>query len=125
MGADQGTTGRSDRLDRCGDKKIREHSRPGEGNVVATVEGRPIVAECKMGPLVHKARRTEQSLLKAALGQVLLFDVSADDIAVAAVPDTPVFCKFAETWWRRPLVKRAGVWIALMARASGDSGLAL
>jgi hypothetical protein len=110
---------------RRGDKTIRVHSLPGEGDVVATVDGRRIVAECKKGPLVHKARRTEHSLLTTALGQALLFDVSADDIVIAAVPDTPVFRKFAETWRSRPLVRRTGIRIALVARAGGVSGLAL
>ena len=43
---------------RRGDKTIRVHSRPGEGDVVATVDGRRIVAECKKGPLVRKARKS-------------------------------------------------------------------
>jgi hypothetical protein len=72
--------------------------------VVATVDGRHIVAECKKGPLVRKPGNPEYPLLITALGQALLFEVSADDIVVAAVPDTPVFGKLAETWWSRPLV---------------------
>ena len=61
----------------------------------------------------------------AALGQALLFDVSADDIVVAAVPDTPVFAKLAESWQSRPLVRRAGIRIALVARHGTVSGLDL
>jgi hypothetical protein len=110
---------------RRGDKTIRVHSRPGEGDVVATVDGRRIIAECTKGPLVHKARRAEHSLLMTALGQALLFDVSADDIVVAAVPDTPVFRRLAETWRKRPLVRRAGIRIALVARDGAVSGLDL
>jgi hypothetical protein len=91
---------------RRGDKTIRVHSRPGGGDVIATVDGRRIVVECTKGPLVHKAGRAEHSLLTTALGQALLFDVSADDIVVAAVPDTPVFRKLAEIWRSRPLVRR-------------------
>ena len=34
---------------RRGDKTIRLHSRPGEGDVVAQVNGRRIVAKCKQG----------------------------------------------------------------------------
>jgi len=108
---------------RRGDKTIRVHSRPGEGDVVATVDGRRIIAECTKGPLVHTAGRTEHSLLTTALGQALLFDVSADDIVVAAVPDTPVFRRLAEVWWSRPLVRRAGIKIALVARDGAVSGL--
>jgi hypothetical protein len=110
---------------RRGDKTIRVHSRPGEGNVVATVDGRRIVAECKKGPLVRKPGNPEYPLLTTTLGQALLFDVSADDIVVAAVPDTPVFRKLAETWRSRPLVRRAGIRIALVARNGAVSGLDL
>ncbi|MPR09182.1 hypothetical protein FS320_19775 [Microvirga tunisiensis] len=108
---------------RRGDKTIRVHSRPGEGNVVATVDGRRVVAECKKGPLIHKPGSPEYPLLTTALGQALLFDVSADDIVVAAVPDTPIFRKLAETWRSRLLVRRAGIRIALVARDGVVSGL--
>jgi hypothetical protein len=108
---------------RRGDKTIRVHSRPGEGDVVATVDGRRIVVECTKGPLVHKPGRAEHSLLTTALGQALLFEVSADDIVVAAVPDTPVFRKLAETWRERPLLRRAGLRIVLVARDGAVSGL--
>jgi hypothetical protein len=107
------------------DKTIRVHSRPGEGDVVATVEGRRIIAECTKGPLVHKPGRVEHSLLTTALGQTLAFEVLADDIVVAAVPDTPVFRKLAETWRRRPLVRRAGILVALVARDGAVSGIDL
>ncbi|WP_262030471.1 hypothetical protein [Microvirga sp. Mcv34] len=108
---------------RRGDKTIRVHSRPGEGDVVATVDGRRIIAECTNGPLVHKAGRAEHSLLTTALGQTLLFDVSADDIAVVAVPDTLFFRRLAEVWRERPLVSRAGIKIALVNRNGTVVGL--
>jgi hypothetical protein len=108
-----------------GDKTIRVHSRPGEGDVVAVVDGRRIAVECTKGPLVHKPGRAEHSLLTTALGQALLFEVSADDIVVAAVPDTPVFRKLAEDWRERPLVRRASLRIVLVARDGTVSGLDL
>lgn len=110
---------------RRGGKTIRVHSRPGEGDVVATVDGRRIVAECKKGPLVRKPGSPEYPLLTTALGQALLFHVAADDIVVAAVPDTPVFRMLAESWQSRPLVRRAGIRIALVARDGAVSGLDL
>jgi hypothetical protein len=110
---------------RRNDKTIRVHSRPGEGDVVATIDGRRVVAQCRRGPLVRKPGSPEYALLTAALGQALLFDVSADDIVVTAVPDTPVFRKLAETWQSRPLVRRAGIRIALVARDGAVSGLDL
>jgi hypothetical protein len=39
---------------RRGDKTIRVHSRPGEGDVVAAIDGRRIGAVCKKGSLVRK-----------------------------------------------------------------------
>lgn len=110
---------------RRGDKTIRVHSRPGEGDVVGTVDGRRVVAECTKGPLIRKVGSQEYLLLKTALGQALLFEVSADDIVVAAVPDTPVFRKLAETWRSRPLVRRSSIRIALVARGGVVLGLDL
>ena len=110
---------------RRGDKTIRVHSRPGEGDVVTQVNGRRIVARCKKGPLVRKPGGPEYPLLTTVLGQAILFEVSADDIVVAAVPDTPVFRKLAETWRCRPLVRRTGIRIALVARDGAVSGLDL
>jgi hypothetical protein len=110
---------------RRGDKTIRVHSRPGEGDVVTTVEGRRIIAECQKGSLVRRAGQAEHSLLMTALGQALLFDVSADDIVIAAVPDTPVFRRLVETGRKRPLVRRAGIRLVLVARDGSASGLDL
>jgi hypothetical protein len=110
---------------RRGDKTIRVHSRPDDGDVVATIDGRRIVADCTKGPLLHKTGRAEHSLLTTALGQALLFDVPADDIVVTVVPDTPVFRGLAKTWRNRPLVRRAGIRIALVARDGAVSGFDL
>ena len=110
---------------RRGDKTIRVHSRPGEGDVVAqsTAAGSSRNAAKDRSP--ESPEEPEQSLLTTALGQALLFEISAEDIVVAAVPDTPVFRKLAETWRCRPLVKRTGIRIALVARDGAVSGLDL
>ncbi|WP_147023517.1 hypothetical protein, partial [Microvirga aerophila] len=110
---------------RRGDKTIRMHSRPGEGDVVATVSGRRIVAECQKGPLVRTAGGREHSLLTTSLGQALLVDVTADDIVIVALPATPVFRRLAEAWRERPLVRRAGIRIVLVGRDGSVSGLDL
>jgi hypothetical protein len=110
---------------RRGDKTIRVHSRPGEGDVVAQINSRRIVAACQKGPLARRPGSPEYPLLATALGQALLFDVSADDIVMAAVPDTPVFRRLAEAWWKRPLVRRAGIRIVLVGRDGVVSGLDL
>jgi hypothetical protein len=108
---------------RRGDKTIRVNSRPGEGDVVTTVAGRRIIAECQKSHLVRMAGQTEHSLLTTALGQALLFDVSADDVVIAAVPDTLVVRRFAEAWRKRQLVRRAGIRIVLVGRDGSASGL--
>ncbi|WP_445505346.1 hypothetical protein [Microvirga sp. G4-2] len=110
---------------RRGDKTVRVHSRLGEGDVVAQFNGRRIIAACKKGPLARKVGSLEFQLLTAALGQAMLFDVSGDDIVVAAVPDTPVFHRLAEAWRERPLIKRAGIRIALVPRHGEVIGLDL
>ena len=110
---------------RRGDKTIRVHSRPGEGDVVATIDGHRIIAKCRKGPLARKPGRLEHALLTTALGEALLFDIAGDDIVVAAVPDTPVFRHLVETWRRRLLVRRAGIRIALVAGGGAVSGLGL
>jgi hypothetical protein len=110
---------------RRGDKTIRVHSRPGEGDVITTINGRRIIAECQKGPLARRHASPEYSLLTTALGQALLFDVSADDIVIAAVPDTPAFRGLAEAWRKRPLVRRAGIRIVLVSRDNVVSGLDL
>ena len=63
-------------------------------------------------------------LLTTALGEALLFDI-ADDIVVVGVPDTPAFRQLAKTWRTRPLVRRAGIRIALVPRNGAVSGLDL
>lgn len=108
---------------RRNDKTIRVHSRPSEGDVVATIDGRRIIARCRKGTLVRKPGSSEYALLTAALGQALLFEVSAGDIVVAAVPDTPAFRRLAEVWRERPLIKKAGIRIALVARNGTVAGL--
>lgn len=110
---------------RRGDKTIRVHSRPGEGDVVAQINGCRIIAECQKGPLARRSGSPEYPLLTTALGQALLFDVSAGDIVVAAVPDTPIFRRLAEAWRKRPLVRRAGIRIVLVGRDGVISGLDL
>lgn len=108
---------------RRNDKTIRVHSRPSESDVVATIDGRRIVARCKRGTLIRKPGSSESALLTAALGQALLFDVSSDDLVVAAVPDSPAFRRLAEAWRERPLVKKAGIRIALVAHDGTVKGL--
>lgn len=49
------------------DRTLRVHSRPGVGDVVASVDGRRVIAECKKGPPQGKKGSPERPLLSAAL----------------------------------------------------------
>jgi hypothetical protein len=108
---------------RRGNKTIRVHSRASGGDVVARVDGRRIIAACQKGPLVRRTGGPESPLLTMALGQALLFDVDTNDIVVVAVPDTPAFHRLADVWRGRPLLKRAGIQLALVHRNGAVFGL--
>ena len=71
-------------LYRRGHATLRVHSRSGQGDVEATVNGRRIIAECKKGPLTKKPGSPEYPLLTTAIGQALLFDANETDLVVAA-----------------------------------------
>ena len=73
-------------LYRRGNATLRVHSRSGQGDVEATVNGRRIIAECKKGPLVKKPGSPEYPLLTTAIGQALLFDADDADLLVFKVP---------------------------------------
>lgn len=108
---------------RRGPAALEIHSRSGSGDVVTTINGRRVIAECKKGPLVKRPGSPEYPLLTAALGQALLFNAGPDDIVVAAVPDTPAFRRIADAWRQRPGVVRSGIRIALVSRTGAVSGL--
>lgn len=110
---------------RRGAATLEVHSRSGSGDVVATIGGRRVIAECKKGPLVKQPGSPEYPRLTEALGQALLFDARPDDVVVAAVPDSPTFRRIADAWRLRPRVAQSGIQIALVARSGLVSGLVL
>jgi hypothetical protein len=101
------------------------HSRSGIGDVEATIDGRRVIAECKKGPLTKKQGSPEYPLLTSAIGQALLFKAAAEDVVIAAVPDTPTFQRIASEWRQRPRLQQAGIQIVLVARSGAVSGLSL
>lgn len=103
-------------------KTLQLHSRPGVGDVVINWRDRRVIAECKKGPLIQKKGSPERVHLAAALGQALLCKVGDRDLAVAAVPDSPAFRSLAEEWRNRPLFKKTGIAICLIARSGAVSG---
>lgn len=112
-------------LYRRGGATLRVHSRSGQGDVEAAVNGRRIIAECKKGPLIKKPGSPEYPLLTTAIGQALLFDANDNDLVVAAVPDTPAFRRIAEQWRNRPRLRASGIEIALVSRSGSITGLSI
>ena len=104
---------------------MRVHSRSGVGDVVTTIAGRRLIAECKKGPLVRKLGSPEYPLLTTAIGQALLLPAEAEDLVIAAVPDTPVFRRLAEDWRGRPKLQASGIQIVLVNRDGTVTGLDL
>lgn len=99
-----------------GTATMRVHSRSGQGDVVASIAGRRVIAECKKGPLIKKPGSPEYPLLTTAIGQALLLPSQPEDLVVAAVPDTPTFRRLALDWGTRPKMLQANIRIALVGR---------
>lgn len=107
--------------------KIRIHSNPGQGDVIARLcGGNTLRVESKKGPLARSRSSAEYPLLREALGQLLTIgEVSDTDVLAVAVPHTPKFEELAERWRHAPLVARFGIQILTVSRDGNVSGLAL
>ncbi len=100
------------------------HSRPAVGDVVGEFAGKRVRAECKKGPLGRDRAGSEIRLLREALAQLLTAtEAGEDDVFVAAVPDAPAFRRHASAWRQAPLVRRAGLLVALVNRDGSVEGL--
>jgi hypothetical protein len=107
-------------------QRLNIHARSGVGDVVVTVGGRRIRAECKGGPLIKKRGGREYPILRGALGQTVTVEqVEANDLLVVAVPCTPGFHRLADRWRQAPLVVRSGIQIVLVGRDGVVEGLEL
>jgi hypothetical protein len=107
-----------------GDHRLRIHSRPGLCDVVTTVAGARIRAECKGGPLTRQVGSKEYRSLWAALGQLIaISEVTPDDLIVAAVPDAAGFRALVTKWRQAPLITKAGIRLALVSRSGAVDGL--
>jgi hypothetical protein len=103
------------------------HSRPGQGDVVATLRnGRTFRAESKKGPLGRSNSSEELPRLREALGQLLTIEVvGPNDLLAVAVPCSPKFAELAARWRAAPLVQRVGIQILTVARDGHVDGLHL
>jgi hypothetical protein len=107
-----------------GEVRIRVHSVPGKGDVVASLRsGGTFRSECKKGPLVRSKNSQEYPLLHEALGQLLTVrEVGDKDILAVAVPHSERFQKLAAEWRRAPLVKRLGIRILTVSQEGAVYG---
>lgn len=103
-------------------QELRISSKSGAADVVLQLGDRRVVAECKGGPLVKKPGSPERRILTEALGQALIWNALPKDLIIAAVPDTPAFRSLVGSWQQRPLVRNAGIQLALVARDGAVSG---
>jgi len=99
--------------------KVTVQSRAGDGDVVATIEGRRIVAECKGGVVNSKHAGQKSKLRRAVLEAVgqLLCRPQGDERQVAVVPDAPESRKWAKRIALRAWA--AGIEVALVDRKGG------
>jgi hypothetical protein len=100
------------------------HSRPGSGDVTATlVSGEALIVEAKKGPLGKSKSSSEYPLLREALGQLLtLAEVPERTVLAVAVPHGTRFAELATRWRNAPLVKRAGIGILTVSPQGEVSG---
>ena len=80
------------------------HSRPGEGDVSASLTtGRTLRAECKKGPLIRSTSSREYPLIREALGQLVTIDeISPKDLLAVAVPKSDKFAELTSRWREAP-----------------------
>jgi hypothetical protein len=105
-------------------QQLHLSSTSGVGDVVVQIANRRIVAECKGGPLIKVKGSKEHRILKEAIGQAVVSE-NNEDMPIVAVPDTPPFRLLAESWQQRPLIRKLGLQIVLVAQDGGVSGLDL
>jgi hypothetical protein len=107
--------------------RLRIHSSPGVGDVVAKLRsGHILRVECKKGPLERSKSSAEYPLLREALGQLLTVErVNDGDILAVAVPHSPKFEELARRWREAPLIKKFGIRIVTVSQDNRVDGLEL
>lgn len=108
-----------------GTGRLRIHSNPGKGDVVAKLRsGRILRVECKKGPLERSKSSAEYPLLREALGQLLTIErVNDGDILAVAVPRSLKFEELARRWREAPLIKKFGIRIVTVGQDGRVEGL--
>ncbi len=106
----------------CG--KVRIHSSPGRGDVVAKLRlGGTLRVECKKGHTIRSRSSQEYPLIREALGQLLTMGgVGENDILAVAVPHSEKFEELATRWREAPLIKKFGIRILTIDRNGNVHG---
>lgn len=105
-------------------KQICVKSDPGLGDVVASIGGKRLRAECKKGPLVKTPGSREYKALWELFGQLLtVAEIEPKDILIGAVPFSDKFQKLVDDWKNRPLVVESGIKIVLVGRKGEVKGI--
>lgn len=100
-----------------GNLVLEVHVKPGQGDVVATIGGRPVVAECK-GGIINTRHAGQVSRLRKGLHEAagqLLTRSGEGEINIAVVPQTNTTRDLAIKM--APRANRAGIAIALVSTA--------
>jgi|APAra7269096714_1048519.scaffolds.fasta_scaffold02798_5 hypothetical protein len=98
-----------------GDLTLEVHVSPGQGDVVATIGGCPVIAECK-GGIINSRHAGQVSRLRKGLHEAagqLLARAGEGEINVAAVPNTTTTRNLASKM--APRANQAGIVIALVS----------
>lgn len=105
--------------------KLKIHSSPGLGDVVATLRnGRRLRVESKKGKLQRSKSSSEYPLLREAIGQLMtVSEVSDIDLLGVAVPHSTKFAELSSRWSSAPLIQRVGIIIICVHRSGLVDGL--
>lgn len=98
-----------------GTHTLEVHVKPGQGDVVAAIEGRPVIAECK-GGIVNTRHAGQVSRLRKGLQEAtgqLMARSGDSEINIAVVPRTITTRELAIKM--APRANRAGIAIALVS----------
>jgi hypothetical protein len=100
------------------------HSRPGSGDVVATLKsGKQLIVESKKGPLAKSSNSCEYKLIREALGQIMTIPhVPKNAMLAVAVPHGERFVQLVQKWRSAPLVKRARIRLLTVSSSTRVTG---
>ena len=107
-----------------GARTLRVHARPGVGDVIASVGGRQIFAECKGGQLQRSIEGKERAnLVRSGRGTARVRAAAGLRRRGRAVPDAGGFRRLAGSILEDTIAAEAGVRTALVGRNAAVDGV--